>query len=109
MVWKHLLFLAETVKSIAEAEIESFVSELQKTYEARLLELESRSLLQLEAKEKAHIDNMRQYREDLEQSLEILQVKTDEKWQDLFRQKESSFRELSLSYSLSVLHFFRAN
>jgi len=33
MVWEHLTFLAETAESIAEAEIESFVSDLQRTYE----------------------------------------------------------------------------
>ncbi len=33
IVWEHLMFLAETAQSITEAEIESFVSDLQKTYE----------------------------------------------------------------------------
>lgn len=33
MVWEHLIFLAETVQSIAEAEVESFMSDLQRTYE----------------------------------------------------------------------------
>ena len=33
MVWDHLIFLAETAQSIAEAEVESFVSDLQRTYE----------------------------------------------------------------------------
>ena len=33
MVWEHLMFLAGTAQSIAEADIESFVSDLQRTYE----------------------------------------------------------------------------
>ena len=39
MVWKHLMFLAETAQSIAEADIESFVSDLQRTYEFLYLNL----------------------------------------------------------------------
>ncbi|KAK3176644.1 hypothetical protein OEA41_007967 [Lepraria neglecta] len=33
MVWEHLMFLAECAQSVEEAEIESFVSDLQRTYE----------------------------------------------------------------------------
>lgn len=33
MVWEHLMFLAEIAQSIAEAEVESFMSDLQRTYE----------------------------------------------------------------------------
>jgi hypothetical protein len=33
MMWKHLMFLAEIAQSIAEAEVESFMSDLQRTYE----------------------------------------------------------------------------
>lgn len=33
MVWEHLMFLAETAQSIVEAEVESFMSDLQRTYE----------------------------------------------------------------------------
>jgi sacsin len=33
MVWEHLVFLAECAQTIEEAEIQSFVSDLQRTYE----------------------------------------------------------------------------
>ena len=33
MVWKHLAFLAESVQSIEEAEIQGFVEDLQRTYQ----------------------------------------------------------------------------